>query len=168
MLAPRKRWASGQYRVVTAPMVDSFADPRRPGRVVGTSNPAGVLRRGRDVERQIAIDNGALRLQPLVKPGWGRQGVVYGPYRRVAGLTFAVSITNGHNTSQSGRLPDSFKHRLWRWVVGSQSEAPLKRLLSWARQQAEERDASPAPLVAGERSQQPGPEREFGARLVSQ
>jgi hypothetical protein len=115
------------------PLVDMFTDDRRGGGVIGSRSPSGMIRRGCDVERQIAIDNGALRLRPLITPGWGRQGLAYGPYRRVAGLTMAISITNGHNTSESVDRPERFRSRLWRWLLGSQDRLSVARFLRWLR-----------------------------------
>jgi hypothetical protein len=85
-----------------------------------------------DKEKLIAIDNGALRFQPLMNPGWGKQGIAYGPYHRSNGLAFAVFLLNGHNTSQLGHIEDDFKQRLSRWIKGSETEKPLQRLLRWA------------------------------------
>jgi hypothetical protein len=98
--------------------VDSFADDRRRGRVVGTSPCPGVVRGGIDVERIISIDHGALRIRPLLQSGWGRAKVSYGPYQRRDGLMLAVLMLNGHNTSQSEKLPESLPKRLGRWLQG--------------------------------------------------
>src|SRR5687768_4131946 len=98
--------------------MDDFADNRRPGSVIGTV-VGGVTRGGVDREKAIGIDNGALRIQTLIKPGWGRAGLAYGPYARKNGLAFGVSMLNGHNTSQSGELPEgSVRGRLKRWALG--------------------------------------------------
>ncbi|TIP52686.1 MAG: DNA-binding protein, partial [Mesorhizobium sp.] len=86
-------------------VADFFSDDRVAGTVIGTCAAGGAVRLGCDVERQIAIDHGALRFQPLITPGWQRQGIAYGPFRRHAGLVMAVSITNGHNTSQGSPIP---------------------------------------------------------------
>ncbi|WP_287050125.1 oxidoreductase [Mesorhizobium sp.] len=99
-------------------VADDFQDKRARGAVIGTLAVKGGVRRGRDIERQIAIDHGALRFQPLVRPGWGRQGISYGPFQREAGLVLLVSITNGHNTSQGSPLPDDLARRLYRWLRG--------------------------------------------------
>lgn len=111
-------------------LFDSFSDVRPAGNVIGTIEN-GVTRRGVDVERQIAIDNGALRFQPLITPGWGRQGIAYGPFHRTQGLTLAVSITNGHNTSQGGSIPDSFIRRVRRWLLGPNADPWPRRLAAW-------------------------------------
>jgi hypothetical protein len=112
-----------------APVVDSFTDDRAAGRVLGTAATTGARRLGRDVERQMAIDHGALRLQPLITPGWQRQGIAYGPFRRTPGLTLAVAVTNGHNTSQGSRLPEDLLRRLWRWARGPEVDPLPQRML---------------------------------------
>ncbi|WP_343225702.1 DNA-binding protein [Oricola nitratireducens] len=100
--------------------------------MIGTRASGGATRLGTDVERQIAISRGALRFQPLTRPGWGRQGIAYGPFRRENGLVFAVSITNGHNTSQGTPNPDSFIKRIYRWGKGPNADPWPARALAWA------------------------------------
>lgn len=112
-------------------VIDAFSDDRPAGGVVGTAGAGGVTRLGADVERQIAIDHGALRLQPLITPGWGRQGIAYGPFYRVPGLTFAVSITNGHNTSQGSSIQQSLVRRIGRWALGPNADPWPARLAAW-------------------------------------
>ncbi len=80
----------------------------------------------------MSIDHGALRIQPLVKPGWGRVGIAYGPYSRANGLAFAVFMVNGHNTSQSGPV-EGLRGRLKRWAVASETDHPARRLLRWVQ-----------------------------------
>ncbi|MCB0209168.1 MAG: nucleotide-binding protein [Anaerolineae bacterium] len=116
----------------TLSFVDTYSDPRPAGQVIG-SQTHGVTRRGIDVEQTISIDNGALRFQPLDMPGWGRAGIAYGPFTRTNGLTFAVSMLNGHNTSQTGHLPEKIIHRMGRWVKGSGAYPPLNRLIQWSK-----------------------------------
>src|SRR5688572_9248989 len=86
---------------------DSFDDAHAPGRVIGSTSRSGARRMGVDVEGVISIDNGALRIAPLRRAGWGRAAIAYGPFERRAGLTFAVFLLNGHNTSQAENLPES-------------------------------------------------------------
>lgn len=93
---------------VPVPFADEFTDDLPAGQVVGSesatsSEPTGApaQRRGIDVERRISIDHGALRLEPLDTPGWGRQGIAYGPFEARPGLTVAFSMLNGHNSSQT-------------------------------------------------------------------
>lgn len=95
---------------------DDFGDDRPAGTVVGSVAPTGVRRGGVDAEGLVGIDHGRLRLRPLARPGWGRQGVVYGPYPRVPGLTMAARVLNGHNSSQTFYFPDSGWKRLRRFV----------------------------------------------------
>ncbi|WP_052055205.1 hypothetical protein [Myxosarcina sp. GI1] len=111
-------------------LTDSYADDRPAGKTIGTKSEDGNLRRGVDVEKIIAIDNGALRFQPLVKPGWGRQGIAYGAYPRANGLACAVLLLNGHNTSQAETI-EWFYKRLDRWIRGSETESVLRRFVSW-------------------------------------
>ncbi|WP_413160609.1 nucleotide-binding protein [Capilliphycus salinus ALCB114379] len=113
-------------------ITDSYADRRLPGQTVGTVSPSGVQRHGSDVERAITIDNEALRLPFLLKPGWGRQGIAYGPYRRRNGLTLAVFMLNGQGTSPGGDIQQSLLGRSLRWVAGSGSRPPLQQLFGLA------------------------------------
>jgi hypothetical protein len=114
-------------------LTDTFSDNRAAGKTIGTKSDSGAVRQGIDVEGLIAIDNGALRMQPLLDPGWGRQGIVYGPYSRTNGLTFAVSMLNGHNTSQASNIGERFRSRLQRWLLGSEANPPLERLIFWIK-----------------------------------
>jgi len=113
---------------------DTFEQDLPRGKVIGQPGPNGILRGGVDVERVISSDHGALRIQPLHKPGWGRSGLAYGPYRRENGLAFGVHMLNGHNTSQVGDLAQSLIKRLYQWAAGSESKSALpRRLWAWAR-----------------------------------
>lgn len=109
---------------------DKFSDQKSAGKVIGTPSSSGAVRKGADVEKRMAIDNNALRLQPLVKEGWGRQGVAYGPYRRSNGLAFAVFLLNGHNTSQVDGV-EPLKARLHRWIIGTETDKPTQRVWRW-------------------------------------
>ncbi|MGB3405413.1 MAG: nucleotide-binding protein [Microcoleaceae cyanobacterium] len=111
---------------------DSFCDQTAAGKTIGTYSSSGVCRKGIDVEKRIKIDNGALRFQPLLKPGWGRQGIAYGPYKRTNGLAFAVFLGNGHNTSQAERI-EPLKRRLKEWLEGNHTLTPKQQLLSWIK-----------------------------------
>lgn len=117
-----------------APLVrDDFSDELAAGKVVGSSGTAGVQRKGVDREGVISIDNGALRIQPLLTPGWGRAGIAYGPYRRQNGLALAVFMLNGHNTAQSESLTETFRDRFDRWLVGAEVHRRRQRLVLWLR-----------------------------------
>jgi len=107
---------------------EAFQDDRRAGRVLGSRAPDGRRRLGADRERRMAIDHGALRFQPLARPGWGRQGIAYGPFTREAGLTLAVAVTNGHNTSEVSSLGEDLLRRLWRWARGPGIDPVPQRL----------------------------------------
>ncbi len=98
------------------PLYDRFEDERPSGKVVGTPATSGVMRGGVDAEELMCIDNGALRLRPLAKPGWGREGVSYGPVRRKGGLAFAAHALNGHNASQTYYQKQGPQARLRGWL----------------------------------------------------
>jgi hypothetical protein len=115
----------------TVLLMDRFCDEIARGRVIGSAGRDGIIRKGIDSEGIIGIDNGALRIQPLTNPGWGRAGIAYGPYTRRSGLAFATFLMNGHNISRTTPLPDGFKMRLWRWAIGSATEKPLTRIIRW-------------------------------------
>jgi hypothetical protein len=95
---------------------DVFTDARPPGKVIGSTGPLGAQRLGIDVEDRISIDHDALRLEPLAEPGWGREGIAYGPFDARAGLGFAAHVLNGHNSSQTFYFPEPFRARLKRWL----------------------------------------------------
>lgn len=119
--------------LLTTSFANSFDQDLAPGKVIGHISPDGIHRGGVDVERVISSDHGALRIQPLLKPGWRRSGLAYGPYRRENGLSFGVHILNGHNTSQVGDLNQSLARRLYRWAVSSGVNSIPRRLLAWGR-----------------------------------
>lgn len=95
---------------------DDFVDDRQAGSVIGTAATSGPPRLGIDTERTIAIDNSELRLATLADPGYGRQAIAYGPFRRTPGLTLAVQVLNSHNTAQSNILAEGRKDLLRRLV----------------------------------------------------
>jgi hypothetical protein len=109
---------------------DLVQDDRASGKTIGTNTSGGVLRTGIDREKAIAIDNNALRFKPLIQPGWGRQGIAYGGYKRQNGLTVAVFLLNGHNTSQAETMEWLYK-RIPRWLKGSETESVFQRVLAW-------------------------------------
>ena len=109
---------------------DTFTDVRPNGKTIGTKTDSGVVRKGVDRERAIAIDNQALRFKPLIQPGWGRQGIAYGKYQRQSGLAMAVLLLNGHNTSQAETMEWLYK-RIPRWILGSETESVPKRVVAW-------------------------------------
>ena len=114
-------------------LVDTFTDDCPPGRVGDA--PGGITRHITDVERVISIDNQALRIAPLIRPGWGRAGLAYGPFRRENGLAFGVLMLNGHNTAQSGKLLEHFLRRVVGWLAGPYRNWRVlpRRALSWLR-----------------------------------
>jgi hypothetical protein len=112
---------------------DLYKESLAKGKVIGSNNPDGIIRQGIDSEKIITIDHGGLRLPPLVKPGWGREGIAYGPYIRANGLACAFFVLNGHNTSQSGDYAESIFRRLKQWAYGSHQQNPIHRFLGWLR-----------------------------------
>lgn len=120
-----------QNHKMPSDFVDRFRDQRAPGTIVGEANAEGIVRQGCDAENVIGIDNDALRIQPLVQPGWGRSGIAYGPYHRANGLAFAAFVLNGHNTSQVGNLTQTLVRRLGRWAKGSEAYGLSSRMLRW-------------------------------------
>jgi len=128
----RERAASPRSDRGDGPVVvsDRFADDRRVGRVIGTPSTGGPPRRGVDVEGVIGIDHGALRIQPLVRPGFGRSGIAYGPVRREPGMTLAVYILNGHNLSRTYEL-SSVARQIWRWMRAAESDPLVRRGINW-------------------------------------
>jgi hypothetical protein len=113
-------------------ITDSFSDSRVAGKTIGTKSPSGIMRKGIDRENAIAIDNDALRFDPLIIPGWGRQGIAYGAYPRTNGLALAVLIANGHNTSQVETI-EWLNERLKRWLKGSETESFWQRIPRWLK-----------------------------------
>jgi hypothetical protein len=109
---------------------DSFQVDCSVGKTIGTKTASGVLRQGKDDEGAIAIDHQALRFLPLIKPGWGRQGIAYGKYQRTNGLAVAVLLLNGHNTSQAETIEWLYK-RIPRWLKGSETESIQERVIAW-------------------------------------
>lgn len=124
---------AGESSSGTVELIDDFSDACGEGRVLGRKSASGHVRLGRDVERAMSIDNGALRIAPPVHAGFGRVALSYGPFARRPGLAFAVYMLNGHNTAQDEPLSDSFRHRLRCWLRGSATEAPWKRVITWLR-----------------------------------
>lgn len=95
---------------------DRFDRDLPAGAVVGSTGPANAIRGGVDAEGLMGVDHGALRMRPLARPGWGREGIAYGPWPRTAGLTFAARVLNGHNSSQTYYFPETTRQRLRRIV----------------------------------------------------
>lgn len=114
-------------------LIDDFADGCAEGRVIGRVCKSGHVRLGADVESVFSIDNGALRVAPLVQAGFGRAVLSYGPFAARPGHAFAVFMLNGHNTAQDEPLSDSFRHRLRGWLHGSETDPAWKRVAIWLR-----------------------------------
>ena len=96
-------------------MLDDHFDVDLPlGALVGSRRRGGPLRGGIDLEGALGVDHGAARIRCLVDPGWGRAALVYGPFSVEAGLSLAVSMVNGLNTSQTSDLPEGRRAKLKR------------------------------------------------------
>lgn len=111
---------------------DEFEDLRSSGAVIGSASTSGPLRQGTDVEETLSIDNGALRISPLITPGWGRSGLAYGPFQRQPGLALSVFLLNGHNASEGNSIEETLKGRFFRWLRGSETHSIPYRLKRWA------------------------------------
>jgi len=112
-------------------LYDDFTDDRTTGTVIGSLATSGQKRLGVDLEGVMSIDNGALRIAPLIDAGFGRIALAYGPFAARDGLAFAVYMLNGHNTAQAEPLPDPFRARMNRWFLGSETDSRWERLVRW-------------------------------------
>jgi len=110
---------------------DDFSCDRTAGAVIGTPASSGQKRLGVDVEKVLGIDNGALRISPLIEAGFGRAVIAYGPFPRREGLAFSVLVLNGHNTAQAEPLLETFRERLFLWLRGSEDEPKSHRVTTW-------------------------------------
>jgi hypothetical protein len=119
---------------VEAELRDDFTDGRAEGGVIGTRSTSGHRRLGVDVEGVLSADHGALRIAPLVVPGFGRAALAYGPFAARPGLAFAVYMLNGHNTAQAEALSDTFRGRIANWLKGSETDSRWRRVAGWLRQ----------------------------------
>lgn len=111
-------------------VTDRFQQPAGRGSVIGSKACNGVIRCGIDVERVIRIDHGALRIGTMADPGWGREGIAYGPFERRPGRLLAVHLLNGHNTSES-YVTGSVPRRLARWAAGSETDPLWRRFMRY-------------------------------------
>lgn len=105
---------------------DRFTKDVLYGEVVGSASDCGVIRLGVDAEARISVESGALRFAPLDIPGWGRQGIAYGPFVRQAGLAFGVFMLNGHNNSQTFPQHAGAPHRPSRGQPRPNLKSPFK------------------------------------------
>lgn len=111
-------------------LLDRFERPVEPGGVIGSHASDDHTRRGVDREGTLSIDGGALRIRPLMEPGFGRAGIAYGPFLPEPGLALAAHVLNGHHASQPYRLK-SLLRQVYRWIRGSESDPLLRRLRRW-------------------------------------
>ncbi len=109
---------------------DDFAGRARAGNAIGSADRTGVVRRGVDREGVVEIRDDALRIHPLVIPGWGRAGLSYGPFERRNGLGLAIHVLNADNGSETYRLASVIR-RLGRWALASQTNSLWTRLMRW-------------------------------------
>ncbi|RDI96192.1 hypothetical protein DV704_04585 [Meiothermus sp. QL-1] len=88
---------------------DAFSQELRPGEVIGSQSDSGAVRLGMDAEACLSVEGGALRIAPASLPGWGRQGLAYGPLPHRPGLALGVFLLPGHLNAQSadGTLRES-------------------------------------------------------------
>ena len=130
--------------MINQPFTDTFLDDRNCGKTIGSKTNSGVVRTGTDREKAISIDHQALRFQPLIQPGWGRQGIAYGEYQRTNGLAVAVLLLNGHNTSQAENIEWLYK-RITQWLRGNETESVGRRFVAWLGSQ--QKSATPRRLL---------------------
>ncbi len=126
-------------------VADDFQDERARGAVIGTLAVKGGVRRGRDIERQIAIDHGALRFQPLVRPGWGRQGISYGPFQRRPVWCYWSRSPTATTHRRGSPLPDDLARRLTGRHRRSSSH-PIPMMKRWDVGGSPARSLAPAPM----------------------
>lgn len=124
-------------------VADGFDAPVHPGRVV------------RDVEGVVTVRDGALRIAPLAKPGWGRAGVQHDAVPVSDGPVLAVGMLNGHNGSAPFRQRDLLR-QVRRWVLGSGIDPLATRLRRWPIRPA--RESIVRRLTCWVRALLPGPD----------
>ncbi len=57
--------------VINQDITDDYTDNKSAGKTIGSKSPSSIHSKGVDVEKLIAIDNGALHIQPILTSGWG-------------------------------------------------------------------------------------------------
>ncbi|WP_337867451.1 hypothetical protein [Meiothermus sp.] len=108
-------------------ILDRFAREVLYGEVIGSASDCGAVRLGVDAEAKISVEEGVLRFAPLDTPGWGRQGIAYGPFAHRPGLAFGVFMLNGHHNSQTyDAEPGSLPRRLVRSQKDTALRTPFK------------------------------------------
>jgi hypothetical protein len=107
---------------------DDFSTDVAPGKVIRKD---GTERVGVDRFGAFSVDNGALRIGPIIDPGWGQTSLAYGPFERKPGLACAVYMLNGHNTAQSENISDTLPRRFQWWWEGSFTDSRWTRLRQW-------------------------------------
>ncbi len=108
-------------------ILDRFAQAVLYGEVIGSASDCGAVRLGADAEAKISVEEGVLRFAPLDTPGWGRQGIAYGPFTPRPGLAFGVFMLNGHHNSQTYDAdPSSLPRRLVHSPADTALKTPFK------------------------------------------
>ena len=95
------------------------------------ASPATGRRIGIDAEKLISLNEGFLRIENPIHPGWGRHAVALGPVDSRPGTWIAATILNGHNSSQGGLLEETLRQRFKRWLKGADVEPWQLRVLKW-------------------------------------
>lgn len=112
-------------------MRDTFGVGAARGRVIGSLAEDGVRRLGVDRYRSLSVDDAALRIVSLRKPGWGTTSLAYGPFEPSAGTALGVFVLNGHNTAQAEPLGEPISTRVKRWLKGNEVEPWQAHLRRW-------------------------------------
>lgn len=137
-------------------LLDRFSQDAPRGDVDATRADDGTPRRVIDAEGVVAIDHGALRIGTLARPGWGRAGLSYGPFPARPGLTLAVAMLNGHNTSQT--LPtQGLLKQVYRFLRGGNAHTLLRQVAALAHYPAREGLARRIACWSGARKAGQGP-----------
>jgi hypothetical protein len=121
-------------------VLDQFSADVPRGRVDGTPASGGrapAVRHITDAEGMISIDHGALRIPTLATPGFGRSALSYGPFVAEPGLTLAVWMLNGHNTSQTLATYSVLK-QAYRFFRGGNAFSMPQQVSGWCRHPARE------------------------------
>lgn len=111
------------------PLLDDFGSDAPAGKVIGTTTRTGHRRQGIDAEGVLSIDHRAARIRPLVRPGWGRSTLAYGPFAIRDGLIASIVLLNGRNGSENLDPWPSPINWIKQWVRGTQSDGPAERML---------------------------------------
>lgn len=109
------------------PVHDRFTAPIRRGAVPGSLADSGQLRGGVDAQSTLSCA-GALRIRPLVRPGWDRSGIGYGPFDPADGMALSILVHHGHPASEAEDPWPPLHQYVAQWWRGTQVDPPLERL----------------------------------------